>query len=155
MSRSHRARSFGIATRWILAVALALAVVTACGGDDDDDDDAAAGDAEASYCDERDDLSEDVDELANVDLLGDGVNGVRDALDDVEEGAQEVRETGSDVVGDEVDALQSAVDGLRSAISEIGDSGIGQENRQGVADAVETVRTAGSDLVDALETDCG
>lgn len=142
----------GAAGRALLASVLIVGVVTACGGDDDDDD--AAADAETAYCDERDDLREDVDELAEVDLVGDGVNGVRAALDDVEESAQQVRDAGSEAVGDEVDALQSAVDGLRSAISELGDSGIGAENRQAVADAVAGVRTAGGDLVSALDADC-
>ncbi|MDY7102319.1 MAG: hypothetical protein S0880_14125 [Actinomycetota bacterium] len=145
-ARSVRYRR--IAGRTLLATSLAVGLVAGCSDDDD------AADAEAAYCDERADLREELDELANADLVADGADSVREDVDGVSEQLAEVREAGGEVVGDEADALRSALDDLRSAVAELGDSGIGQENRSGVVDAVEGVRSAGSDLLAALDTDC-
>lgn len=136
---SRRSRLAGTA----LALTLGAAALVACGDDES---------AQDRYCEAGESLNASVAALFDLDVVAEGTNGLRSALEDVENDLTELRESASDAASDEVDALNDAVDELNDALSAAGDS-LTANNATGVVDAIGGVRSAFAAIGDTL-TDC-
>jgi hypothetical protein len=107
--RSPRAVGMG------LLVALAVAGLGACSDDDDDS---------ASTCADLQALAAEVRDLAALDFVSVGTDGVSEQLDTVDASRQRVRDTSADQFGAELDDLQTALSALGATIESAVGSGI-------------------------------
>ena len=136
---SRRSRLAGTA----LALTLGAAALAGCGDDES---------AQDRYCEAGESLNASVAALFDLDVVAEGTNGLRSALEDVENDLTELRESASDAASDEVDALNDAVGELNDALSAEGDS-LTADNATGVVDAIGGIRSAFAAIGDTL-TDC-
>ncbi|KHL17837.1 UNVERIFIED_CONTAM: hypothetical protein LK11_09620 [Mumia flava] len=127
-------------------VLLAAVSLGACGSEDDEPT------SQDAYCDAAADLRSSVDALTNLDLVGEGTNGLESAVDAVGEDVSTLKDTAGDAASDEVDALSDSIDDLKSAIGDAGDQ-LSSESVSAVSDAVSSVATSAQAVEDTL-TDC-
>jgi signal transduction protein with GAF and PtsI domain len=141
-SRNRRGR-FGA----LLGVlALLLGALAACGEGDGGES------AQQKYCDAGAQLRTSLTALADVDLLAEGTNGVKDAVDQVQTDFDALRDAATDATQDEVDALSQALDELDTAMSDLGGE-LTSENAVAVKAAIQNVGTAAKGVYDTL-ADC-
>jgi hypothetical protein len=156
-------------TNWHLPFlpALVLAVgIGACSDDDSPDTTAETSDAE-QVCDDWTQLQAAVTALADVDVVADGTDALRTAVDGVTGALEQLRDSAGEAAGDEVDALGSAVDELTTEVSGLADGSAGEGDGDGdpadegagsglvaVGEAVQGVATATEDLGAELQPDC-
>lgn len=164
---------------WIAACVAVGVLVTSCGSDDPDTaatatvdtesatatspetdastapvatsdtgaSDTAGSDTSGDPCADRDALRDSIGALADVDVVADGTNGLTAAIDDVSDDLAAVRESAGDDMQPEVDAVRSALDDVQTAVSN-GPT----DDLEGTADALSTLASSTSDLLDALDT---
>jgi len=126
-----------------VALTLGAAVLAACGDDES---------AQDRYCEAGESLNASVSALFDLDVVAEGTNGLRSAIEDVNNDLTELRDSASDAASDEVDALNDAVGALDDALNAAGDS-LTADNATGVVDAIGGVRAAFAAIGDTL-TDC-
>jgi len=115
-----------------LSLTLCAAALAACGSDES---------AQDRYCEAGESLNASVAALFDLDVIAEGTNGLRSAIEDVNNDLTELRDSASDAASDEVDALNDAVGELNDALNAAGDS-LTADNATGVVDAIGGVRTA-------------
>lgn len=130
-----------------LFLAAALTLPLACGDDDDSSDTAAV-------CDSRDDLQASVQALGNVDILRQGTNGLEEAADDVRDALDHVQQAAQDEYGDQVDAVQSALSNLGDALGSFSDQGSASAGVSSVTDAATQLKDAVATLTSDLRDQC-
>lgn len=97
-------------------------------------------------CADRDALRESVAALGEIDVIADGTNGVKGALEAVSEDLDQVQASAGSAVRAQVDAVRSAIDALQAGLQDLGDGGARQ-----VAQAITALSTAANGLVAALD----
>jgi hypothetical protein len=141
----------GLALPLVATLALGLA---AC-SDDDSSDDAVS--AEEQVCEDWAQLESSVTALRDVDVVADGTDALRSAVDGVSTAVDELGDSAGDQVGDEVDALGTAVDDLGDELRGIGDDPQGESagtDMAALGEAVQQVATAADDLKADLQPNC-
>ena len=128
-----------------VAMLASVLVVAGCGSDDDES-------AQDQYCAAGESLETSLDELADLDLVAEGTDGVTAAVDQVQSDLDDLRDSASDAAADEVGALEQAVDGLNDAISTLGGD-LTSDNASAVGSAIEDVAAAAQSVLDTL-SDC-
>ncbi|HEU4658725.1 MAG TPA: hypothetical protein VFR97_14440 [Capillimicrobium sp.] len=76
----------------------------------------ACGDDEPSYCADRDALQQSISGVAEVDVVAEGVNALRDQLRRVEADARALADSAQDEYGSEADDLRSSVSALGTSV---------------------------------------
>jgi hypothetical protein len=139
----------------VLATLAVVAPLAACGGADGASP-AAPTPAPTTtspleaMCADRDALVSSIKGLADVDIVSNGTDGVRDALTDVQHGLGDLRASAADTIRPEVDAMSDALQSLQDVLGDLSAAGV-----NGVVDAVTDVVSSGGDLVDRLQSiDC-
>ncbi len=128
------------------AVMLVAAVVAAgCGSDDDES-------AQDRYCAAGESFESSLDELAGLDLVAEGTDGLNAAVDQVQSNLDDLRDSASDAAADEVGALEQAVDDLNESISTLGGD-LTSDNASAVGTAIDNVSAAAQSVLDTL-SDC-
>jgi hypothetical protein len=135
---SARALATGVASFLLLGA-------TACGSDE--------ATAEEAFCDAGDSLQTDIDELADVDVVSEGTNGLEERFSTIEADLDQLRESGLDVASEEISALESAMDAFGAALDSLGDD-ISVERAQTASAALTGVVTASSGVLDKLSSTC-
>lgn len=128
-----------------VAMLTGVLVVAGCGSDDDES-------AQDRYCAAGESLETSLDELADLDLVAEGTDGLTAAVDQVQSDLADLRDSASDAAADEVSALEQAVDDLNDAISAL-DGDLTSDNASSVGAAIENVATAAQSVRDTL-SDC-
>jgi hypothetical protein len=148
----------------VLSMLLLVGGATAACGDDDDNNSGsststtressstsstsgASSTGSEEFCQARSDFNDSIDELKDVNPITDGTQGIENALNDVEDNLQAMRDAASDEARPEIDAFQDSFSDLKNAISNVDDVGI-----SGVADAVRDTVSAADDLKDKLQS---
>jgi hypothetical protein len=108
--------------------------------------DTSGSDSTGDPCADRDALRESIGNLADVDVVADGTNGLTDAIDAVSDDLAAVRDSAGDDMKPEVEAVRSALDDVQTAVSN-GPT----DDLEGTADALSTLASSTSDLLDALD----
>lgn len=129
-----------------LAVVACIGVLTlgACGSDEES--------AQDQYCQAGADLKSSLASLVDLDLLASGTDGLNEAIEQVSDDVDALRDSASDATVDEVDALQASVDGLKDAISTLGGD-LSSDNATAVRDAIGAV-SASAQAVTSTLSDC-
>lgn len=150
-------------TKARLACLPAVVLVVGLGAcsDDDSSDGSAAGetsDAER-LCADWAQTQSAVAALADVDVVDDGTDALRAAVDGVTGTLQPLRTSAGEELGDEVDALGGAVADLATEVSGLTDRSAGEGEGAGsglvaVGEAVQGVSAATEDLGAALQPSC-
>ena len=122
-----------------------VVVAAGCGSDDDES-------AQDRYCAAGESLESSLDELASLDLVAAGTDGLTAAVDEVHSDLDELRDAASDAAADEVGALEQAVDGLDEAISTLGGD-LTSDNATAVGTAIDNVSAAAQSVRSTL-SDC-
>lgn len=127
-----------------VAMLAGVLVVAGCGSDGES--------AQDQYCAAGESLETSLDELADLDLVAEGTDGLTAAVDQVRSDLADLRDSASDAAADEVGALEQAVDGLNDAISALGGE-LTSDNASSVGAAIENVAAATQSVLDTL-SDC-
>jgi hypothetical protein len=131
-----------------LSLSLAL-VLGACGDDDDDD-----SDDQSALCDARSDLSDDLNELQDLDLSNTTVSQLSDLLGDIGEDSREIGQAGSDSLSDEADQVTQSLRDLLGTIADLGSSDSLEDAGSSVDDALDGVRTSVENLDESASDSC-
>ncbi len=127
------------------AMLAGVLVIAACGSDDDES-------AQDRYCAAGESFESSLDELAGLDLVAEGTDGLTAAVSQVQSDLGDLRDSASDAAADEVGALEQAVDGLTDAISTLGGD-LTSDNATAVGTAIDNVSAAAQSVLDTL-SDC-
>lgn len=127
-----------------VAMLAGVLVVAGCGSDGES--------AQDQYCAAGESLETSLDELADLDLVAEGTDGLTAAVDQVRSDLADLRDSASDAAADEVGALEQAVDDLNDAISALGGE-LTSDNASSVGAAIENVAAATQSVLDTL-SDC-
>lgn len=126
----------------VAAMVAGLLIVAGCGDDDDES-------AQDQYCAAGESLRSSLDELADLDLVAGGTDGLTAAVDDVQSDLGDLRDSATEAADDEVGALEQAVDDLSDAISALGGD-LTRDNVAGVGTAIGNVVAAAQSVLDTL-----
>ncbi len=139
--------------RVIAVLAGALVLAAACSDDDSNGD--ANGTAAPSVCDQADTLQQSVDELAQLDVIAAGTNGLTAAMEQVRSDVESLSVlVGTDVV-DEAAALTDAIEQADETFSTLEDQESLLAATADVALVIAQVATAANEVVEALSFECG
>lgn len=141
-ARIRGSRSTALRTVAVAAL-LGVALLAGCGDDES---------AQDRYCEAGAALESSVAALFEVDVIAEGTDGVRAAVDAVQDDVEELAESARDATADDVDALDSAVGDLNDAIAAAGEQ-LTEENATAVVDAIGAVQQAWNRVSDTL-SDC-
>lgn len=139
--------------RIIVVLIVSLFAVAACGDDDDTSD--VGGVPTPSVCDERDTLQQSVEDLAQLDVIAVGTNGLNAAIAQVRSDAESLATLVSTDVADEAAALTAAIELADATFSTLDDQESLLAATAEVALAIASVAITGDDLVMALSMECG
>jgi hypothetical protein len=134
-------RAVAVITAFLLAGA-----ATACSDDSNNGESQSTTSTTASVCDQRNALSDAVDQLKNVNVIEDGTSSLEAAIDDVTQAVDALAESGQSAIQPEVDAVKSSLSELESALGDVGSNGL-----QPVATAATETGEAASKLVTEVE----
>lgn len=144
MRNSRRRRRSCSADRAIVLVILAaVAAGLGCGGDD-----------QPAYCSDLSELEQSVRDLGDVDVVGGGLDAVREAVNRVDENAGAVVDSAQDEFPEETDAIRQSTSDLSDTVGELTDSPTAQEGARLVGD-VEAVVSSVDGFVDETRSECG
>lgn len=138
--RSTMRRTRGRLGSALVVSLLALTMLTACGDDES---------AQDRYCDAGESLRSSIGELTDVDLLAGGTDALDEAIGQVSDDVDELRDAAGDAAEDDVAALDSAVDALRGSLSDLGGE-LTSENASAVGAAITDVVEAARAVFDTL-----
>jgi outer membrane murein-binding lipoprotein Lpp len=126
-----------------LAVAAASMLLAGCSDDD-----------EPSACGELQELSAEVRELRDTDLVASGTDEVRGELDDISESYDEAQSTAGEQFGDELDAVESATSDLRSTVEDAGGESLADLSDD-LSSGVDALSSAWDELTASVEAELG
>ncbi len=138
--------------RVIVVLIVALFVAAACSDDDSDGD--GSGTPTPSICDERDTLQQSVEDLAQLDVIAVGTDGLNAATERVKSDAQSLATLVSADVADEAAALNAAIELADATFSTLDDQESLLAATAEVALAIASVAVTGDDLLSALSVEC-
>jgi hypothetical protein len=127
------------------AAAIALTLVLASCGED--------AETATPSCEAQDDLAAAIQSLEDVDVVQDGTDALRDAVEDVGVALEVVGDAERSELGDEAEAVRRAVDEVRTAVA----ASEGQSPSQivsTVSSAITTLADTVGALGAALEAEC-
>jgi outer membrane murein-binding lipoprotein Lpp len=130
--------------RLAAAGCLGVLALGACGSDDES--------AQDQYCEAGADLKSSLASLADLDLIGSGTDGLNDAIEQVSDDVDALRDSASGATADDVEALEASVDALEETISTLGDD-VSGANLTAVRDAIGEVSAAAQAVISTL-SDC-
>jgi hypothetical protein len=142
-----------LATAGVLAVVLSLAA--AC-GDDNGDDGGGSGSgsgssSEEDACAQAEDLRNSIGDLSDVNVAEEGSSALDDAVDNIEQQADDLASTVSDDLQPEVDDVKSSLSDLKDAVANVDQEG----GVSAVVDAVQAVLTTSDALIEKVTSaDC-
>ena len=139
--------------RVIVVLAVSLIVAAACSDDDSNGD--ANGTAAPSVCDQADTLQQSVDELAQLDVIAAGTNGLNAAVDQVRVDVESLSALVGTETADEAAALTDAIDQADETFSTLEDQESLLAATADVALVIAQVATAANEVVEALSFECG
>lgn len=129
----------------VLAIGLAAGLVLVGCGDDDES-------AQDRYCAAGEQLEASITDLASLDLIAEGTNGLESAVDAVDEDLSALADAASEAAADEIDALEQSLSALDSALSGLAGE-ISAENVEALTAAVQAVGTSAQAVYGTL-SDC-
>ncbi|MCH7699880.1 MAG: hypothetical protein IH865_13165 [Chloroflexi bacterium] len=135
----------------VLIVALLASVAAACGDDDGSSDTGST--STPSVCDQRDNLNQSVNDLAQLDVIAGGTDSLNAAIERVESDVDSLAAVTSSEVQAEVDALNDAIDRAEETFANLDDESLLAATAQ-VALTIADVAIAGEALVTALAVEC-
>jgi hypothetical protein len=138
--------------RLITLAALALIALSLAGCSDDDDDGDAA--ATPDVCEQSEAVRQSVQDLADLDVIASGTDGLNAAVENVRTDVSSLKETISDDIEPEVDALETAIDDARDAFANITSDAALSERIADIENALSGIATAAADLRTALDAEC-
>jgi hypothetical protein len=148
------------ATRWGVAFPLVVLLafgIPGCSGDDDPSASEASEEEQEQVCADWAELQASVTALGEIEIMADGTDALRGAVDGVEEALRQFGGTAGDQVDEELDALEAAVgdlaDELRGALDEPAGDGAGS-GLVAVGEAVQQVTDAADGLGAELQPGC-
>jgi ABC-type phosphate transport system substrate-binding protein len=142
-----------------LLVAVALALLGACGGDNSSSappgttttvpapGSSTAVTASAALCSARDALKSSIQSLTSVDVVKNGTSSLQSALEKVKTDLQAVKAAASAELQPQVKALEDSLQQLGTALTNTGASGVA-----GVVSAATAVAQSGSALMASLQS---
>jgi hypothetical protein len=133
----------GIRRMTVVACLGALAL-GACGSDEES--------AQDQYCQAGADLRSSLASLVDLDLLASGTDGLNDAIGQVSDDVDALRDSASDAAADDVEALEASVNELEESISTLGGE-LSSDNLTAVSDAIGEVSAAAQAVISTL-SDC-
>ncbi len=139
--------------RVIAVLAGALIVAAACSDDDSNGD--ANGTAVPSVCDEADTLQQSVEQLAQLDVIAAGTNGLNAAVDQVRVDVESLSALVGTEVAPEAAALTDAIEQADETFSTLEDQESLLAAAAEVGLVIAQVATAANDVVEALAFECG
>jgi hypothetical protein len=167
-------RSLGVVVQRGVACLALCAMVTSCGDDDDSSaassatDTAAAATTNAATtverttaptttatiaraasgdaCTDREALRSDIAALTDVDVVAEGTNGLKAAVDAVKSDLEKVKASAGSIVEPQVQAVQDAIAAAETGIEHLGQGGAAE-----VATALTALSTATTTLMTSLE----
>jgi uncharacterized phage infection (PIP) family protein YhgE len=142
MASNHARRGLTCLGR-VAAVAVAMTALAACGDDQS---------AQDRYCEAGEALRTDILALQDLDLIGEGVDGLESALNTIDDDLEALRDAARESAADEVEALESAVADVESAVTQLGEQ-LSTDNVSTLVDAIGAVGSAAQDVYATL-SDC-
>ncbi len=139
--------------RVIVVFAVSLIVAAACSNGDSNGD--ANGTAAPSVCDEADTLQQSVDDLAQLDVIAAGSDGLNAAIDQVRSDVESLSVLVGTDVADEAAVLTDAVEQADETFSTLEDQESLLAATADVALVIVQVATAADGLKEALSFECG
>jgi hypothetical protein len=134
----------------LAVVALGMGALAACSSDSDSSTPTTS--AQQAYCAAGEQLRTDVNALGDLDLVAEGTDGLRSALDAIENDIARLEDTATASAGDQIAALKSSVNDVSDALSSLS-GGISRENVSSLQSALSAVTTSASAVYDTL-SDC-
>jgi small-conductance mechanosensitive channel len=125
----------------VAAMALVLPVLAACGSDDNE------------LCKARDDVRRSFERLQAVNVIEQGTNALRPAVDQLRKDLTRLGEEAKDAYGPQVTALRTALESLGTSIRGTEGQPLTDRIRQS-ADALQQVRTAAEQLFESVSKEC-
>ena len=145
MQTTERTNHTGHGIRRLLAVAcLGVLALGACGSDEESTQD--------QYCQAGDDLKSSLASLVDLDLIASGTDGLNEAIDQIGDDVDALRDNASDAAADDVAALEAAVDALGESVSSLGGD-LSTDNLTAVRDAIAEVSASAQAVISTL-SDC-
>lgn len=145
MQTTARMNQTGHGIRRLAAVAcLGVLTLGACGSDDES--------AQDQYCQAGADLKSSLASLVDLDLIASGTDGLNDAIEQVSDDVDALRDSASDATADDVEALETSVDALEESISALGGE-LSGDNLTAVRDAIGEVSASAQAVISTL-SDC-
>jgi hypothetical protein len=139
-------------TKWTpAAVAVALLTLGAACSDDDSSD---GGTPTPSVCDRRDAVEVAVANVADIDVLAEGTDALKAAVDDLETEVSALKEAVSEDLQDEVDAMETAASDAGDTLDEIDSEATLNEKIDDLQAALTGIATTSADLLTALDQEC-
>lgn len=105
-------------------------------------------------CQARDQLKTSITELTNAQVVAEGTNAIKAAVDQVQTDLDAVKAAAKDDYQAQVTAVQSALQQLQAAVTNLG-SGDAAANLRAVSTAIAATATASETLFTQLKTACG
>lgn len=142
----------GLAVPLVATLALGLA---GCSDDDSSDDGAAS--AEEQVCEDWAQVQSSVTALRDVDVVADGTDALRSAVDTVADTVDRLGDSAGDQVDDEVAALGTAVGDLGDELRGVAEDPLGEgagSDMAAIGEAVQQVTAAADDLGTELQPGC-
>ena len=168
MRRSSRGSS--VVARPIVVCVAFCAVVASCGDDDDSSATTVAADATAAdtteatttaemttgagtavaasgeACSDREELRSSVTALSDVEVVAEGTNELRAAVDAVKSDLEQVRASAGSTVEPQVQAIRDAIAAIEAGLANLGEGGAAE-----VSTALSALSSATTDLMTTLE----
>jgi hypothetical protein len=140
-------------------LAVALLALGACGDDDDDQTAPTSAETESTtggdeLCAALDDLEQDIDTLADIDVVAEGTDAVRASVTAIGDDLSEIREVAPDAAPEEAEEFESALASLDDAVAALGDGSLTAESARDVIIAVTSTVQTGQRYVGALDDAC-
>ena len=137
--------------RVIVVLAVSLVVAAACSDGDSNGNGAAA----PSVCDQADTLRQSVDELAQIDVIAVGLDGLNAAVDQVTVDLESLSVLVGTETADEAAALKDAIEQADETFSTLEDQESLLAATADVGLVIAQVATAADGLKEALSFECG
>ncbi len=139
--------------RVIVVLAVSLFVAAACSDGDSNGD--GNGTAAPSVCDQADTLQQSVDELAQLDVIAVGLDGLNAAVDQVTVDVESLSVLVATETADEAAALNDAIEQADETLSTLEDQESLLAATAEVGLVIAQVATAADGLKEALSFECG
>ena len=145
MQTTRRTTYPGSRIRRLTAVAcLGALALGACGSDDES--------AQDQYCQAGADLRSSLASLVDLDLIASGTDGLNEAIEQVGDDVDALRDSASEATADDVDALEASVAELEDSISTLSGE-LSGDNLSAVREAIGEVSAAAQAVISTL-SDC-